>query len=1829
MSGLVVSSSGLVSYRGNPIRENRRSSKKTFIALSAATAFAGAFAAGVGGTASIAHGDTFDNIWATDGNLTTLNTPGAWTNITGANPAPPGASDIAQFEATTGLTGATTFTLGVSTSWMGLSVISPGAAVTIGGTGDTSNTLTIGASGINMSSATSNLTIADPLALSTTQTLQVNTGTTFTNSTTTALNGNLTVAGAGNAVFTGAITAAASAVTMNGTGTLTLTASNAIANGVTLDSGTTILGTSSGAGGTSSAGPTTATITMNGGTLRMTGSTSGANGYYNPVFVESASGIASGGQMAGNITGSGQLNVTVGANSTLSFMATAGMLSSYGGLIEMGTSAGTLRLNGVTGGSNFGLDMGTATATLNTRGGGTYTLGSLAGGSGTFVVGATSSNAADTFSIGGLNASTVMAGTIQNGTGGSSATTAINLTGGTLTLTGTNPYTGGTTIGAAATLQVGNNTATGTMGTNTVTLNGKLVFNRSDSAYSAGNAITSTGVFVNNGTGTVTMTGLNTFSGGSTLNFGLLQVENVTNALGTNTITVNSGAALGGIGTITAPVTVASGGILSPGDVGVNHGAGTGVGTLSEATLTLASGSILSFDMNGSAGNDLLNVTGTNGLTVNGGGINLYNAGTTNAFETNGTYNIFQLNAPFSGSVTNLLNILNAQAGVSYTWGTSGNDITLAIAGGLTSTAWNVNGGGSWIVAGNWTSGVPNGQGASATFGSIVSATATVSLNGSETVGNLTFNDASGGASPTYTIDTGSGGTLVIDNGSNGAGGITVSNGSQAITAPVVLNSSLGVSVAGSGNTMTISGQISGSGGLSMVGTGALVLAGSNSYAGPTSITSGTLQIGNGGASGSFGTDTGSISNGGALVFDLSSSLAVPNVITGSGSLTQAGTGTTTLSGTNTYTGTTNINAGTLQYGTGDPSALNTGKVAFGGTGGTLDVNGNSVSLASISGTVGAIDNVSAGGTATVTINNGSTNTFGGTIKNTSGTVVLVKSGSGVLALTGTNTYTGGTTITAGAVKVSGSSALGTGTVQVGTGTTGTNGLQLANGAVVSNPIVTDVGSNEFEDVPDAGAIATISGSINLLTTSAQQLRIGTSHLNGTGVPDSTLILTGAASSSTSQAILTRGNIIFEQNGSLTTSSNIIVGRNTSAAILFLTIEGNGAINSNGAQISGNNSSSDAIETTVNIQDNGVFNAGTGTMNINDSANTGSGAVSVNMSNNAEIAAGAWTILAKGVQPTFFTINSGTLRATANDPSGGQWFPALTNTNGAISATVGAGVNIDNGGFGITVGQSFGDGGGGFINFIGSGSTTIKASNSYSGNDSVTGGTLVIADTVDNSALGTGSTLTLNAGSTLASSPTSPGTPISISQSVVPGSGSQTIAPGTVGAIGTLSLAGLTTNNQTTLNFDLGTGTGTVTNGDELLLGSGSIASGTMMTFGGTPVGGNDYRLIGGSIGGINLANFSLQTIPGFALSLSTSVDSGWIDLVVVSTGPASLTWNNAGGNNQWDIATTANWNSGSSNANYSDGSLVTFNDSNPSNTTANYNVSLNTTVSPASVTVNNSNGNYVISGTGRIAGTTALSKSGSGNLTLDTVNTYTGGTSVSAGTLVVGVNGALPSGAVSVTGGAVQLAASTGGATVTSLSVTGGGKFDVNNNHLVINYGAPANDPVSSVRAMLITGFNNGAWNGPGIDSSAAAATAGYALGYADAADPGNPAGLASGTVEVEYTLIGDADLNRTVNGIDFGILAANFNKTVTAWDQGDFDYNGIVNGIDFTALASNFNKATSGASAGATAADFAALEQFAAANGLLADVPEPASLGLLAVGACGLMARRRRLRS
>ena len=212
-----------------------------------------------------------------------------------------------------------------------------------------------------------------------------------------------------------------------------------------------------------------------------------------------------------------------------------------------------------------------------------------------------------------------------------------------------------------------------------------------------------------------------------------------------------------------------------------------------------------------------------------------------------------------------------------------------------------------------------------------------------------------------------SGGTLQIGNGSF--------NGSIGNSSAIVYNGLLVFDVT---SGTTLSHVISGSGGLTQAGASMLILTASNTYTGPTTISAGTLEIGNGG---SIGGSSG-VANNGVLEFNLSSgTTTVTGVISGSGSLTQNNSSVVVLTGSDTYTGLTTIGSGTLQIGNGG----NTGSINN-----TSGITGN--------GTL-AYD-LSTPTTLAVSVTGG---------------LSLMQAGSGVLTITSSETYTGSTIIASGA----------------------------------------------------------------------------------------------------------------------------------------------------------------------------------------------------------------------------------------------------------------------------------------------------------------------------------------------------------------------------------------------------------------------------------------------------------------------------------------------------------------------------------------------------------------------------------------------------------------------------------------------------------------------------------------------------------------------------------------------------------------------------------------------------------------------------------------------
>ena len=217
------------------------------------------------------------------------------------------------------------------------------------------------------------------------------------------------------------------------------------------------------------------------------------------------------------------------------------------------------------------------------------------------------------------------------------------------------------------------------------------------------------------------------------------------------------------------------------------------------------------------------------------------------------TFDLFD-SASTSGTFA-ALNLPSLTAGLG--WNTSllaTTGVVSVISTGPGSATWNLPGSGSWsnALASNWNPAVPNASGAVATFGTAITAPATLSVDNAKTVGRMVFNNANG-----YTIAGGVADVITLADGA-GTPEISVTLGSHTISAPVVLGQNANVS-AGVGTTLTISGGINGgSNSLTKTGAGTVNLDGPQSYA-ALNATAGTTTV-----DGAVGSATSAVSVTGA-----------------------------------------------------------------------------------------------------------------------------------------------------------------------------------------------------------------------------------------------------------------------------------------------------------------------------------------------------------------------------------------------------------------------------------------------------------------------------------------------------------------------------------------------------------------------------------------------------------------------------------------------------------------------------------------------------------------------------------------------------------------------------------------------------------------------------------------------------------------------------------------------------------------------------------------------------------------------------------------------------
>ena len=261
-----------------------------------------------------------------------------------------------------------------------------------------------------------------------------------------------------------------------------------------------------------------------------------------------------------------------------------------------------------------------------------------------------------------------------------------------LVLEGNYTLTSGATSSAATLAFGGRISPAATSGITTLTLNGSNTGANTISGAPADNAGGKLAILAN-GAGQWILSGLNNYSGGTTISSGRLKLVtggtnniaqsslidvaagatlDVTGVTGTGGFALASGQTLEGKGIIAGGVTVAGGSHLDPGE---------SVGTLTGDALTLLPGSILDYEFNGTS-NDFFNALGNNGLLINGGGFNLLAEGTSNPFSTVGTYHLLGYAGTLQGTGIGAFSVLDPQPGLAYTFSNNlaAHDVDLKIA---------------------------------------------------------------------------------------------------------------------------------------------------------------------------------------------------------------------------------------------------------------------------------------------------------------------------------------------------------------------------------------------------------------------------------------------------------------------------------------------------------------------------------------------------------------------------------------------------------------------------------------------------------------------------------------------------------------------------------------------------------------------------------------------------------------------------------------------------------------------------------------------------------------------------------------------------------------------------------------------------------------------------------------------------------------------------------------------------------------------------------------------------------------------------------------------
>jgi fibronectin-binding autotransporter adhesin len=1090
-----------------------------------------------------------------------------------------------------------------------------------------------------------------------------------------ASGGVTTISVAGGGAGTTTVTALlAGGITKTGAGTLILGGNQAYTGATIISAGTLQLSSATALGASAATVSVTsgAVLDLNGQTMTNT----------NPLTLN-GTGISSGGSLTNSSATAGTYAGLITLGSTgVSIVASSGniILSATGTITGSGDA---LTLGGTAAGSKIASIIGTGTGTVTKTGAGTWSLS----GASTYT-GATTVNNGILL----LNMST-------NATGVLSASSALVLGGGTLSITGKSTGTsaqtvaslaltadtassivltpnGGTsttltitsaTVTAGAGAAVNFNLSAGTTNASTSTVGNTIVAwnpNLTNGIIGAGYSVTDSG-----GSGFATVSsgqvvrladngssGLPVSGGGATNNFFVNQNYSTssTSTAGSLVLALSSGGVAAN--TVTVDTTgLTSGANLALGGNMLTLTSGGGIffnganpytisATAGGGITTSASGGAITFNNLNSVGVMIsapILANGANSVTINGGG----------------TLTLSGVNT-FTGGV-----IINAGA------------LLLGSAGALNSTA---------------------GSQDAVTFGANAANSATLILNGNSVViANLTTN-----ASP---------GAPIVQNANATPATLTIGNSTNA-----------------SGAFAGVIQDGTGGGALSLIkaGTGALTLSGPNAYSGGTTISAGTVKVGSATA---LGASSGAVSVTSGAALDLNG-----QTMTNANALTLNGTG---------------ISSGGSLTNSSATAGTYAGSITLGSTGVSIVASSGNIILSATGTITGSGDALTLGGTAT-----GSSIAAGiGT-----GTGTLTKSGAGTWALSGANTYTGTTTISAGTLSFT-----GTGNVIGAVAMSGSSTLFVAAAGVVSTGAINTTGATDTINV--AGALTSSSVSLayatnitvaGTFTTGALSITpAATTAISGVGTINAASFTLGNAGSilnfGASGAALSDTGSFIAANGYTNTfnqTAGTVTLSTSSANALTLASGSNakGTYNLSGGTLNALNAALD-LTTGTSSTITGTLSISGGTANVlglnyaQSTATTGT----------LTLTAGAINIGAGGL------VNSGTtentnLGAGTVGAFGGNWSSSLAMS--LTSASTGVTFNTLDSVDGVTprtITLSGALSGVGALVKTGAGTLVLSAAASnYSGGTVINGGTLVASNSTG-SATGTGN-VTVNSTGMLA-----------------------------------------------------------------------------------------------------------------------------------------------------------------------------------------------------------------------------------------------------------------------------------------------------------------------------------------------------------------------------------------------------------------------------------------------------------------------------------------------